>query len=89
MIRRLLIGSASLLALVAAADPALAQTPDTPPTNTPPSGSAEPAPSDTGEPPAGEEEIVVTGIRGSVRASIQAKRDSSVVADMLTAEDIG
>lgn len=89
MIRRLLIGSASLLALVAAADPALAQTPDTPPTNTPPSGSAEPAPSDTGEPPAGEEEIVVTGIRGSVRASIQAKRDSSVVADILTAEDIG
>lgn len=34
-------------------------------------------------------EIIITGIRGSVVQSIEAKRDSSVIADFLTAEDIG
>lgn len=36
-----------------------------------------------------DSEIVITGIRGSVVQSIDAKRDSSVIADFLTAEDIG
>ena len=35
------------------------------------------------------EDIIVTGIRGSIRASIDAKRDSDVIADVITAEDIG
>ncbi len=35
------------------------------------------------------EDIIVTGIRGSIRASIDAKRNSDVVADVLSAEDIG
>jgi outer membrane receptor protein involved in Fe transport len=35
------------------------------------------------------EDIVVTGIRGSIRASIDAKRNSDVIADVITAEDIG
>jgi len=37
----------------------------------------------------GEDEIVVTGIRQSLRVSIEAKRDSSMIADVLSAEDIG
>jgi iron complex outermembrane recepter protein len=71
--RRLLVGSVSLFAFAAAASPALAQD--------------EPAPS--GQADAEEESIIVTGIRGSLRASIDAKRDSDVVADFLSAEDIG
>ena len=35
------------------------------------------------------EDIVVTGIRGSIRASIDAKRDSNVIAEVITADDIG
>ena len=85
-IRQMMIGSASVFALLAGT--AHAQTTDPtsePPTNAAPSGGAEPAPSDTGS----EEDIVVIGIRGSIAASIEAKRDSSVIADVLTAEDIG
>lgn len=35
------------------------------------------------------DEIVVTGIRGSLREAIDAKRDLSVIADVVTAEDVG
>lgn len=35
------------------------------------------------------EEIVVSGYRGSITQSIDAKRDLSVIADVVTAEDIG
>lgn len=35
------------------------------------------------------EEVVVTGIRGSIQSSIERKRQESVVADVLSAEDIG
>ncbi|RHW19090.1 TonB-dependent receptor [Sphingomonas gilva] len=35
------------------------------------------------------DEIIVTGIRGSIRESIDAKRNSDVIADVITAEDIG
>src|SRR3546814_13411940 len=38
---------------------------------------------------AAESEIVVTGIRGSLREAIEAKRDLSVIADVVTAEDVG
>jgi iron complex outermembrane receptor protein len=41
----------------------------------------------TDAPPA--DEIVVTGFRGSVAQSIDAKRDLAVIADVVTAEDIG
>src|SRR3546814_7635301 len=37
---------------------------------------------------AAESEIVVTGIRGSLREAIEAKRDLSVIADVVTAEDV-
>ncbi len=65
----------------AQADNAAAQ----PPTNAPPAGGAQPAPTDTGE----GSNIVVTGFRRSIAASIRAKRNSAVIADILTAEDIG
>lgn len=81
---RFLSLSASPLALLAT--PVAAQTTGAPaPSDAPPSGQVEPAPDqiDTGG------DIVVTGIRQSQRAAIDAKRDSTVVADVLTAQDIG
>jgi iron complex outermembrane receptor protein len=39
--------------------------------------------------PVDGEEIVVTGYRGSLSQSIDAKRDLSVIADVVSAEDIG
>jgi iron complex outermembrane receptor protein len=61
---------------------------DNAPSDAAPSGAAVPAPSDNGS---GNEadDIIVTGIRGSLRASIDAKRKSDIVADIITAEDIG
>lgn len=35
------------------------------------------------------EEIVVTGIRGSLRASLDVKRDSSSIVDAVSSEDVG
>ncbi|VUD59791.1 Colicin I receptor [Thalassocella blandensis] len=35
------------------------------------------------------EEVVVTGIRGSLQSSLDLKRDSSSIVDAITAEDIG
>ena len=35
------------------------------------------------------EEVVVTGIRGSLRESLETKRESVSVVDALTAEDVG
>jgi TonB-dependent receptor len=35
------------------------------------------------------EEVVVTGLRGSLKASMEVKRDSSGVVDAISAEDIG
>src|SRR6185503_1255479 len=35
------------------------------------------------------EEVVVTGIRGSLRQSLETKRESVGVVDALTAEDVG
>src|SRR5215510_5077227 len=35
------------------------------------------------------EEVVVTGIRGSLRESIETKREATGVVDALTAEDVG
>ncbi|MGY4395629.1 iron complex outermembrane receptor protein [Sphingomonas sp. UYAg733] len=78
---RLLAASVSSFALAASAH---AQSVDAP-RNSAPSGAVQATP---GEADNGED-IVVTGIRLSQRASIDAKRDSDVVADILSAEDIG
>lgn len=40
-------------------------------------------------PQGGVEEVIVTGIRGSLRQSIEVKRDSTGVVDAITAEDVG
>ena len=77
---RLLAASVSSFALAAAA-----QAQDTSPSNSAPAGAVQPAPSDTGS----DDDIIVTGIRRSVRQSIDAKRGSSVIADIVSAEDIG
>ena len=84
-IRHFMISSASAIALFAGTAHAQSTDPNQPPTNAPPSGGAQPAPSDTGS----DDEIVVTGFRGSLAENIEAKRESSVIADILTAEDIG
>jgi iron complex outermembrane receptor protein len=35
------------------------------------------------------DEVVVTGIRASLQASVEAKRNANAVIDVITAEDIG
>jgi iron complex outermembrane receptor protein len=75
---RLFAASVSSLALAATAQA------QTSPSNSAPAGEVQAAPSDTGG-----DDIVITGIRGSVRQSIEAKRDSTIIADILSAEDIG
>ena len=78
-------GSVSLLSLLVASG-AMAQTSATP-TDAASSGAIKPAPSDNGQDDA--QDVVVTGIRASQQASIEAKRQSSVIADIISAEDIG
>jgi iron complex outermembrane receptor protein len=70
--RRLLIGSASLLALFGGSATAFAQ-------DAPTAAATTDA----------DQDILITGIRGSIRTSISAKRDSDVIGDFLSAEDIG
>src|SRR6266436_7822037 len=43
----------------------------------------------TGAKPSDLEEVVVYGIRASLRESLQTKRDATGVLDALTAEDVG
>lgn len=78
----LLVGSVSLFAMLAAL-PAAAQTT---PTDAAPAGAS---PSSSEAASTTDDEIVVTGIRGSLIQSIDAKRNSDVIADIITAEDIG
>lgn len=73
-LRRNILHSASLLAIALMAAPAVAQQPAVDPQG-------------TETPPEGE--IIVTGIRQSIRASIDAKRTSGVISEVITAEDIG
>lgn len=84
------LAGALLTALCAAPTVALAQQ-SSPPEQ--PSNRTEPAP-----PPAADQAgdkatqldaVVVTGIRGAIQTSIERKREESVVADLLSAEDIG
>jgi len=78
---RLLAASVSSFALAATAQ---AQSITTATAQNAPSGTAQSAEGD-----GGDNDIVVTGIRHSLRLSLDAKRDSSVIADVLSAEDIG
>lgn len=75
-----LAGATSLLAL-AAASPAFAQVQ----TEAPTAGSMQDAGSEAGN----TEEIIVTGLRGSLQRNLDIKRESSGVVDVISAEDIG
>jgi len=69
----------------------MAQVATTSPTTTPPTTT--PAGSDTqnGAPATvdADQDIVVTGIRGSLRSAIAVKRNANAVVDVISAEDIG
>ena len=84
--RHILTASVSFAALVIAGAADAQTTPQTP-SDTAPSGTVTPAPSDNGVNT--DNDVVVTGIRASQQASIDAKRQSSVIADVISAEDIG
>ncbi|MCL9999625.1 MAG: TonB-dependent receptor [Erythrobacter sp.] len=71
---RLLCGAATFLALAVTGTPVMAQ--DAP--------AEEPAAVE-GE----EDAIVVTGIRGSIQSSLDAKREATSIVEVITAEDLG
>ena len=73
---RLLCGAATFLALAATGTPVLAQDAQAPATT---------AVDDTDEGDA----IVVTGIRGSIASSLDAKRAATSIVEVISAEDIG
>ncbi len=81
-----LIASVSLAAMATAGAAGAQTTPQTP-TDAAPSGAVTPGPSDHGD--NAQNDVVVTGIRASQQASIDAKRQSTVIADVISAEDIG
>ena len=74
MSARLLSGAATFLALAATGAPALAQ-------------EAEEEPVATAEEQ--DNAIVVTGIRGSIRSSLDAKREATSIVEVISSEDIG
>lgn len=74
---RLLCGAATFLALTATGAPVLAQD-----TGTQPPAAVE----DEGE---GENAIVVTGIRGSIQSSLDAKRNATSIVEVISSEDLG
>lgn len=82
---RLFVG-ASVLALCALSAPAAAQDAAATMGNPGPSETPDAVPTDEAET---GDEIVVTGIRGSLRAAINIKRNAQGVVDAISAEDIG
>ena len=85
-----LLGTASTLAFamsVAIATPAQAQDAVQP---VPAEDEDTPAPTTTTEAQqAQDSEIIVTGIRGSIRSSVNQKKNNSSIVEVITAEDIG
>ncbi len=73
---RLLCGAATFLALAATGTPVLAQDTQEPPATTV---------DETDE----ENAIVVTGIRGSIASSLDAKRAATSIVEVISSEDIG
>ena len=88
-LKSVILGTASLAVLAMAATPASAQ-----PDETDPAATEDAAASDetaqTGPVPEGTgDEIVVTGLRESLRSSQAIKRNSDQIVDSIVAEDIG
>jgi len=75
-----LMAAASLMAMLPAA--ALAQA-------TPPSADPAAATTPAADPNAGEQEVVVTGIRAAQQRAVNIKRNAASVVDAISAEDIG
>ena len=73
---RLLCGAATFLALTVTGAPVMAQD----------AADAEPAATTTTEE---GEAIVVTGIRGSIQTSLDAKRNATSIVEVIAAEDLG
>ena len=84
---RLIIGT-SVFALAGVPAAALAQDAAATVGNTGPSEIA-PQPAQAATDPAESDDIVVTGIRASLRASADIKRDAQGIVDAISAEDIG
>jgi iron complex outermembrane receptor protein len=76
---RLLCGAATFLALAATGTPVLAQEAEKPATD-------QPAAEVEGE---YDGEMVVTGIRGSIMSSLDAKRKATSIVEVISSEDIG
>lgn len=102
MLNLALLSGSSMLALTLLGAPAMAQVADVGPTSQstapvaaeseptlaqPRPGPSEPAALDEAQP--GSTEIVVTGIRASLASAARTKRDSALVVDSVSAEDIG
>jgi TonB-dependent receptor len=86
---RLLCAAAPSLLALAIATPAAAETPQ--PADSPASGAAA-APAQDNQADQGassDQEIVVTGLRGSLQRNLDIKRAASGVVDAISAEDIG
>ena len=75
-IRKTLVRSVSVIALLGLSAPLMAQ-------------EAAADPQDSTQSTEESEDIIVTGIRGSIRESIEAKRELGVISEVITAEDIG
>ena len=73
---RLLCGAATFLALTVTGAPVMAQD----------AADAEPAATTTTEE---GDAIVVTGIRGSIQTSLDAKRNATSIVEVIAAEDLG
>ena len=84
--RIVLTGAVSMSALLAATQATAQESPT--PTNAAPAGTVEPAANGSSTTKAADE-IIVSGFRASLAATIEAKRDSTVIADIISAEDIG
>ncbi|MCD2323066.1 TonB-dependent receptor [Sphingomonas sp. IC-56] len=77
--------TASLFSLILAAAPATAQTADQ--AGTPVADAA--ADASPAQDAGAEEEIVVTGVRGSIVGALNVRRDSVQIVDSVVAEDVG
>ncbi|WP_457350656.1 TonB-dependent receptor [Sphingomonas sp. UYP23] len=85
----LLVGASSLFAL-ALADPAAAQSTDAQGTQTAQPGPVEPAVPATANPTDDtSQDIIVTGLRGSLQRNLDIKRTATGVVDAISSEDIG
>ncbi len=83
----ILASTAGIAAMLATQVTAQDAPPVGPPSNSPTAGVLNPVPEEDGS--LREDDIVVTGIRGGIAAQNEAKRRSSVIADIISAQDIG